>query len=69
MKSIVIPLELEYKLKSLLAQKKIAGFSIEPNGRVVVIIEPENLDYVESLIEKYRLVSFDIVYTNKIVAL
>jgi len=69
MTAVAVPLELEYKLKSLLAQKKIEGFSIEPNGKVIMIIEPENLEYVKSLKEKYKLITFNIIYTNKIVAL
>ncbi len=69
MTAIAVPLELEYKLKSLLAQKKIEGFSIEPNGEVIMIVEPENLEYVKSLKEKYKLITFNIIYTNKIVAL
>lgn len=69
MTAVAVPLELEYKLKSLLAQKKIEGFSIEPNGEVIMIVEPENLEYVKSLKEKYKLITFNIIYTNKIVAL
>jgi len=64
-----IPIELEYKLKSLLAKKIIAGYSIDPNGKVIIFTDPESFKKVEPLLEQYRLLDINIVFTDKIIAL